>query len=72
MKSKVRIVKRTYANRGVEYVIQRKCFWFFGGWEDAGPFYEDRPYRFSTLEEAQKHLYLHDGTRGFIDEVEWS
>jgi len=74
MKIKVRIVKRTYAypygSYGrYEYVIQRRSFFFFGDWEDAGPFVENRPYRFYTLEEAQKHLHLHDGSPRYKDEV---
>ena len=68
MKTKLRIVKRTYPAGEVEYVIQRRCFWNFG-WEDAGPFSEDLLYRFYTLEEAQKHLYLHDGSPKHKDEV---
>jgi hypothetical protein len=69
MKSKARIVKRTYPAGEVEYVIQQRYFWFF--WEDAGPFLGLRRYRFTSLEEAQKNLWQYDGTPEHKDVVVW-
>jgi len=69
MKTKARIVKRTYPAGEVEYVIQTKCLWFF--WVDAVP--PSRAFshrsRFSNLEQAQKNLWVFDGTPKHIDEV---
>ena len=69
MKSKARIVKRTYRNGYVDYVIQKKHFLFRWWWVDARVDCGLFSLSFSTLELAQKKIYLFDGTPKQKDEV---
>jgi len=71
MKKKVRIVKRTYLDNSVKYVIQQRHFLFKFWWVDAwinsllGAMCNDS---FKTLEEAEANLCYFDGSKP-IDEV---
>jgi len=63
---KARIIKRTFVDGRVIYVIQQKHSLFRWWWVDAwinswdGAYCEDS---FSTLEEAEKNLCYFDGTK---------
>jgi hypothetical protein len=61
---KVRIIKRTYPDKKITYVIQQRHFIFFWWWVDAwvnkGLSITDE---FLTLEQAQQNLCYFDGTK---------
>lgn len=64
--TKSRIIKRTYPDNRIEYVIQRKNIWTLFDWVDAAyscVSMDNCRDSFSTLEEAKGNLCLVDGTK---------
>ena len=61
----VRILKRTFKNGNVNYVIQQRHFLFFWMWVDGwvNSIYTDKQDSFASLEEAEKNLCYFDGTK---------
>ena len=61
---KARIIKRTFPDGRISFVIQQKHFlfrwWWVDAWVNAGVECEDS---FDTLEEAKKNLCYYDGTK---------
>ena len=67
----IRIVKRTYVDKQVQYVIQQKHWIFKWWWVDAACNSSDIVNcidSFGTLEEAKKNLCYFDGSK-YKDEV---
>ncbi len=69
---KLRIIKRTYLDKTIEFVIQEKHFLFRWKWVDAwinssiGAACQDS---FSTFEEAEKHLCYFDNSLEIKEEI---
>jgi len=71
MAKKVRIVKKTYPDGSINYVIQQKHFLFFWWWVDAWMNDDvSTTDSFKTLEEAQNNLCYFDGTKTKIEVIQ--
>lgn len=65
-KKKTRIVRREMPDGSVEFVVQQKHLLFRWRWVDAwrnGLFSSAYPSSWPTLAEAQKNLWMFDGTK---------
>lgn len=63
MNKKVRIIKRTYPDKRISFVIQVKDGLFFWMWIDASLRYEYDQDEFSSLKKAKKNLCYFDGSK---------